>query len=398
MANTLKFGNGEWYGKKDTILAYNDENNNYKPLPFDFSRGSNATVVNKDGLIETVGSGEPRIDFQGNTKGALLLEPSSTNYVTSSESMTPFFATDGTTLTQNYGVSPNGKNNSVLLTQNSGSVNQSIYNFGLPTTNGDYSYSFFFRAGTSTNVRFYVANAKSENFNPQTVTAGIVNGVNLNLLFEDYGNGWFRVSTTVTLSGASFNRFLIYPDRDNLGRNIEIFGAQYEIGSYATSYIPTSGSAVTRVADSTSQTVPDGVIGQTEGTIYFEFEDLDYSYTSIARAVSLSDGTSTNRIYIAQLSSGAMYAITTGGCEIQETAPSGRRNNLKVAFGYKNNDCVLYVNGVLAGVDNSATTPICSKVHLGNFNNTANLNKPYKEVKLYNTRLSNTELQALTTI
>ena len=43
MANTLKFGNGEWYGKKDTILAYNDENNNYKPLPFDFSRASSAT-------------------------------------------------------------------------------------------------------------------------------------------------------------------------------------------------------------------------------------------------------------------------------------------------------------------------------------------------------------------
>ena len=92
-----------------------------------------------------------------------------------------------------------------------------------------------------------------------------------------------------------------------------------------------------------------------------------------------------------------MYAITTGGCEIQETPPSGRRSNLKVAFGYKNNDCVLYVNGVLAGVDNGATTPICSKVHLGNFNSTANLNKPYNEVKLYNTRLSNAELQALTT-
>ena len=78
---TLKFGNGEWYGKKDTILAYNDENNNYKPLPFDFSRGSSATVVNKDGLIETVGSGEPRVDYKDNTKGALLLEPSRTNLV-----------------------------------------------------------------------------------------------------------------------------------------------------------------------------------------------------------------------------------------------------------------------------------------------------------------------------
>ena len=48
--NTLKFGNGEWYGKEDTILAYNSENNNYKPLPFTFERASTATRVNKEGL------------------------------------------------------------------------------------------------------------------------------------------------------------------------------------------------------------------------------------------------------------------------------------------------------------------------------------------------------------
>ena len=58
--NTLKFGNGEWYGKEDTILAYNDENNNYKPLPFTFERASTATVVGKDGLIKTVGSGRTK--------------------------------------------------------------------------------------------------------------------------------------------------------------------------------------------------------------------------------------------------------------------------------------------------------------------------------------------------
>ena len=85
MANTLKFGNGEWYGKKDTILAYNDENSNYKPLPFDFSRASSATVINKDGLIETVDSGQPRIDYKDDSKGALKLEPSRTNLITYSE-------------------------------------------------------------------------------------------------------------------------------------------------------------------------------------------------------------------------------------------------------------------------------------------------------------------------
>ena len=87
MANTLKLGAGKWATGKDTVLSFNDENNNFKPLPFSFSRASSATVVNQSGLIETVGSGEPRIDFKDNTKGALLLEPSRTNSLLQSNSL-----------------------------------------------------------------------------------------------------------------------------------------------------------------------------------------------------------------------------------------------------------------------------------------------------------------------
>ena len=51
MANTLKLGAGKWATGKDTVLSFNDENGNFKPLPFSFSRASNATVVNQSGLI-----------------------------------------------------------------------------------------------------------------------------------------------------------------------------------------------------------------------------------------------------------------------------------------------------------------------------------------------------------
>jgi hypothetical protein len=66
-------------------LAYNDENNNFKPLPFTFTRASTATRVNESGLIESVASGVPRIDFLDNADGHLLLEPSRTNLVPYSE-------------------------------------------------------------------------------------------------------------------------------------------------------------------------------------------------------------------------------------------------------------------------------------------------------------------------
>ena len=85
MANTLKLGEGTWGTKEGSLLAYNDENRNYKPLPFDFTRAGTATVVNRSGLIETVQSGIPRIDFSDDANGALLLEPQSTNLITYSE-------------------------------------------------------------------------------------------------------------------------------------------------------------------------------------------------------------------------------------------------------------------------------------------------------------------------
>jgi hypothetical protein len=80
MANTLKFGNGQWATKVGSTLAYNDEGGNFKPLPFNFTRSTSGTRVNKDGLIEVVTNNKPRIDFLNDSNGALLLEPSRTNF------------------------------------------------------------------------------------------------------------------------------------------------------------------------------------------------------------------------------------------------------------------------------------------------------------------------------
>ena len=79
MAQKLKFGNGTWATKEGSTLAYNDENNNYKPLPFTTTRNSIGTRVNKEGLIEVVGNDIPRIDYTDSADGVLLLEPSRTN-------------------------------------------------------------------------------------------------------------------------------------------------------------------------------------------------------------------------------------------------------------------------------------------------------------------------------
>jgi len=82
MSNTLNLGtDGNWATKKDSLLAYNSENGNFKPLPFNFTRSTSATRVNKDGLIEVVTNNKPRIDFLNDSNGSLLLEPQRTNLI-----------------------------------------------------------------------------------------------------------------------------------------------------------------------------------------------------------------------------------------------------------------------------------------------------------------------------
>ena len=63
MAQKLKFGNGTWATKKGSTLAYNDENSNFKPIPFTTTRDSIATRVNKEGLIEVVCNDVPSVIY-----------------------------------------------------------------------------------------------------------------------------------------------------------------------------------------------------------------------------------------------------------------------------------------------------------------------------------------------
>ena len=72
MANaTIKYGEGNWAIGENIALAYNDTNDRFKPLPFNFTRGSEATFVNRQGLIESTNViGSERItngDFSNGT-------------------------------------------------------------------------------------------------------------------------------------------------------------------------------------------------------------------------------------------------------------------------------------------------------------------------------------------
>ena len=391
--NTLKFGNGEWYGKKDTILAYNDENSNFKPLPFSFDRASSATRVNKDGLIETVGSGEPRIDYKDDSKGALLLEPTKTNILPYSEDFNDAaWVKLGTTftITSNNVISPSGKLNAstINVTNNDNILYDSI---SLSSNASAWVFTLYAKgSGTfDMNIRINSAITTTET---KTLTSE-----------------WqrFEVLVQVGVSTTSVENFIEL----NTSSTYEIWGAQVE-ESYATSYIPTQGSIGTRVADSCLQVIPSDISLSTSGTVFldytlniklttshFPFSIIDYNNGSLGEWISrgsfrFSILTNGNLEYAFQLLNGTLSSPT----QVSNVFPNiGSRG--KMAISWNGTNVTFSVNGVNYQDTLSANfTGSLDGIYLGQlgtFNNTHKEGK-FNEVKLYNTRLSNAELQALT--
>ena len=383
MSNTLKLGNGKWATGKDTVLSFSDTNNNFKPLPFDYSRASSATVVNQSGLIETVGSGTPRIDFLGNTKGALLLEPSRTNSITYSEDFSQWTNAGTTTVLSNI-TNPSGGLQSYLLSATSSSTNALRYDFSFSAST-NYCYSLFFKDGTSQEVRMQLYDGSSffrlavnplNNF--EVVDQQSINSY----LIEDFTNGWKRISINITTSASASAGYLqIYPDRTGNLNNVYLYGAQLEQGSYATSYIPTSGQSggVTRVGDACNNENLN-VDYSGDYTLYLEHETLsitEYNQFQFRQETSIS--------YIFRVGN----SINVGSGLYSATNTIGF-NKFALSVGsdgsysfYKNGSLLSSGSGLNANLETLKGDAVGMSI---------------KDIKLYNTRLSNAELQALTTI
>ena len=392
MSNTLKFGNGEWYGKEGTILAYNDENNNYKPLPFTFDRASSATRVNKQGLIETVGADQPRIDYLNDSNGALLLEPSRTNYVKHSESIdswsTGFSSLSPNAVTANYEQGPYSNTNAdrVQLTINPSNTVSQIFQV-LPLPSGVHTASVWLKSLSG------------------TPTISIIDGYNTVGSFKlvTLTNEWVRHTLTFTATSSDFiPQFLLINGTTSSSADFLAYGFQVEQGSYATSYIPTSGSAVTRLAETCSQTVPDGVIGQTEGTILVDF-NFDGDISGNRSVAVLSSGGSAD--FVASfIFNNLFYARirANNGSSFDVTKSNLTSGNHKIAIAYASNDLTFYLDGNIVGQNTSASVSFGSElstIKIGEgTSGTAELGGLVSKTSLYNTRLSNAELAALTQV
>lgn len=384
MASTLKLGKGNWGVKEDSLLAYSDQNNKFVPLPFDFSRASSATVVNKAGLIESVTSGLPRIDFSDDTNGALLLEPQSTNLITYSELLNTYFTakSPNTVITDNYGIAPNGLQSSSRI------------QFGA----SDYCLRSLSLSTNSTSS-VYVKGIIGE-----TIQFGVGANVAQGGIFT-FNGSWQRIEYTYQSGSGS----ILFSNLQGsaTATDFEAWGLQVEDNTtYATSYIPTTGAAATRVQDLCAGAGSASTFNSTEGVLYVEIESL--ANENLQRNLSISDGTHNNTIKIGFYSNNSNYVfyadVRLGGVNqafliknFGEVAPTFK----KCAIKYKQNDFALWIDGVEVATDTSGDTFPENTLNTFSFTRGDNVQifeGKAKQVLVFKQALSDSELEALTTI
>ena len=343
----------------------------------------------------------PRVSYLNNSNGSLILEPQRTNLIEYSNFSSGWSLLSGGSIAHNQTVSPDGTQNASVLSGN-GADDNAIYD-ALNLSVQSYTLSVFakqkgvsilslkgFTSGALGLSKFNLSNgtietASSNQFSDEKI--------------ENYGNGWYRCSVKVTPTSSGSKFFGFKGEDSDSGELFSLYGAQLEVGSHPTSLIKTSGSSVTRNADACSLTNVADRIGQTEGTIYGEFDFKDHS-TGTRRLLCLTDGSSSNRIttYINGLDKLSVYIVNGGAAQADIQATVLTEGTIKYALAYANNSIKLYLNGTQVGTDTSATIPATSDFLVGFEHSGLPSYFNWRNCQIYSTALSDSELATLTTL
>ena len=386
-----------------------------------FTRASSKTRTNAAGVVETIGNNVPPHDYR-NADGSLStfprlnLEPQRTNSIRNS-SMVGAVAGSPGTLPTNWFTSPVGLTQTIV---------------GIGTENGlpyiDFRFngtatSPFFELRPETPTGIAASNAQVWNFAPYLkFTSGSI-PIALGM-YERTSAGAFItsgqaiVSVTSTLQRLTFTRTLsggatvgaVQPIIVSTLTNgatydftIRIAAPQMELGSYATTWVPTTTAAVTRIADTANKNDVSSLIGQTEGTIFL---DMRYEVAQTAR-FSLSDGTGNNWIFVSypeSTTAARVFINASGIIQINNTINSvfTANQNYKIAFAYKSGNWALYINGasISSGTQTFAFSGTLSRITVTSTfaPNPTEIFGKINQTALFPTRLTNAQLAQLTTL
>lgn len=359
-----------------------------------FTRASTATRVNASGLIESVAINAPRFDYDPVSRApkGLLVEEQRTNLLTYSEDFSNAAWSvnwgGGRSISTNVSTAPDGTLSVDSFTAISGAsgVGQAV----AVTAGVTYSFSVWINT-TNANILARTVSDGGIGTDPKSITVTNTNGllVRSTLTWTESVTGTRYVGVSCSPSGSA-----------------EIWGAQLEAGSFATSYIPTVAAQVTRSADNASMTGTNfsSWYNQSEGTLFFNaafigrrasgFETvaLASAGAAVADCVGVGFEVSGNDLRGLVIVGGITTVHLTDGDPQLFVPASG-------ALAYKVNDFAFSASGAAVITDTSGAVPTgVDRLTIGvepNFSS-SRFNGHIRRIMYYNTRLTNAQLQALT--
>jgi hypothetical protein len=384
-------------------------------------RATTATRVNSAGLIESVAINVPRLDYTDSTCPSLLVEPQRTNLALRSEEFdNATWTTNGlnATVSANVTTSPDGTSSAdAILTTITNGLHYIQQRTGSATAGTTYTMSIYVKKLGYDYCRIETSNTATAyaifRFSTKELTIGGGQVVANSGKVTEMSDGWFRIQMSILPAASATWRWWVECLNDvgsqafvgDITKGLYVWGFQFEVGSYATSYIPTTSAAVTRNADVISKTGISSLIGQTEGVLFLDLFASAKNNDANTFGTWLIAGAATENFQIYNLGTTLYwYARNTGGTIIDQTANETlvEGTRYKIAYAYKSGDYALYINGVQKRTNANANVPVAvSQFNLsaGTFGASPVIVKnEYNSVVLFPTRLTNAELASLTTI
>jgi len=396
----------------------------FGPLPtFTNATTTARTFVGSDGLLKTAAINVPRIEFNPTTRQCLglLIEEQRSNLTTWSEDFTQAsWSKTNTTATANQTVAPDGNTTADLIAETTANTQHYLSGSGTSsvTSGTTYTTSVFLKKGTGSTAPDWIIIAflasgfgsKGAAFNVSTGAVGTTVG-SPTVSVKQYPNGWWRVSLSAaaTASVSTTGIYIAFSNNANVfstptyvgqtTSDIFVWGAQFEAGFFASSYIPTVGTApLVRSADVCSITGAafSGFYNATEGTIVLKY----VRPTSVVSctALAIDDSTVSERMINVFASGLERFGMSDGVNAANLDRTAGAINTvIGHASRYKNLDFAFSANGSAVVTSITQTVPTPTQIQFGYRQSSNYLNGHIHTLQYFNAIKTNAQLQALST-
>jgi hypothetical protein len=343
------------------------------------TRASSKTRVNSSSLVETIAANVPALDYSLGSCPALALDPAATNLILQSQDFSTTWVAQGSaSVTANTTASPSGGTDADTITMTVSAADR-VFQAVTMTVSTTYTMSLWARSASGTKgFRLSYFNGSAPDLSSDFTAT------------TDWQRFEFTFTTDSSHSGEGVH---IYNLTGGQAGDLIVWGAQLELGAYATGYIPTTTLAVARSADAVTlaSIITNGIIGATTGTILINGKiNAEAGNINLFR---LSDGTVNNRITVLNVA----IQATTGGIAATVanslTADADGYFDGKIAIRWNGTNVRVYRDGSAIGNANFTAGASLTDFELNGKNDTSWI----REVIFYDSALGDTDMATITT-